>query len=1343
MMSKAALVVLMTVMPTVALAQLAVEIVSPVQGTCVNNGDEVFTGGFFGGELIPPPRDVPVELDIRGHGGQPVNVVIDVGGFEAVQDTFFPADANDTRTNGLAIPSFLIRDGQNAGFTVRVSQGGGGPVQDQVSFELDREPPLLRVDLDALPDFQQCYNQPPDVDYTVIEDGVEGANNPDVDITDETETDGCEVRRTVTLRDECNNAQEVGLATLRPSPVPIRVEVQAFRCGLDDCVTEGPDAQPVAPGTRVGAATADFRAIGENRCVFGLEARVFFNEEPPEEIGPGDGVLLVPGDRLSMAGTYTIVAIARTCNDGQVRAETSVVVLDRPTADPGGVDESGPNDPENAPTRHTYRVVQGQALELDGSGSSAADELGGIVRWQWDLDLDGQNEFDGANVPRVPFDSAQGDGVNLGLLSITAGNGGVARQAFQVIVEDVLPTCDAGGPYQGIEGERVELDGTGSAPGHETDPLIAFDWDFGDGLFPQRGFDLTRPGHSFPDSGEFQITLIVEDVDSPSAPCVATATIADVSPIVEGVIAFRANDLQEGDQVSFSAGTTRAGSAADPIQEYCWDFGDGSPEACGPNLLGPTHQYRVSGDFTVCLRVHDEEVDDTAEGCIDISVGDVDPFIERIQGPALATEGDTVEFEALGLLAGGPFDGLRELVWDFGDGTVERVDLEAFPGRTRIAHTFEDDSISDDGDDENDFFTVTATVFDQDSQSRTVTLRIRVTDVGPIAMATALYPGDDRQALEGVELRLSAEGSAPGNESDPIVEYRWEFGDGARGQGESVTHAWPDAGTYQVRLTVVDEDGSQSVADLAIIVANVAPRIFIEANEDQLEIGQNMEFRLIVQDVPADRPPPSIEWDMGDGTTFSARTSVQHAFDALGEYTVRVRVDHPGEQDESAEASYQVVVTPTAPRFTLEAPQQALDQVIQGREGEPIAIRLRVDSAALGEGRFDGEVITVASLLPTGAVFEEDLGGPENDRNARKWINVNWTPTYYQSGEHIVQIRALAPVTNTPRDLTLRINVAEAGAPLLAAVGTDGATGRVNLYRYGVSNGALTFNRFGSVEIGIGARGLAYDQRNGRRVFVGVPSVGVAVVNTTGVPSLQRIIPTGQGTAAVAWGAGRLWALNAEARTMAIIDPETLKIDRTVDLEGLTRPYDMTWLPAGFDGLADARIAVVDALSGEVVLLDPEALLDGDGGEVARADLGGALDRVVADPETGWLNIADRKTRAVYQISAADLADGAPRVNGVNTGFRARDIGVSGGTAFIATDAGVWRIGPNGRGTAPSDTSRVASAITALPTAFVADGGLIVGEVERVFNYNPEFDRLADAPGSRMRRLAAFVALED
>ena len=1324
MLSKAAFVIVTGMLPAVALAgdPLSVTIESPIADSCFNNGGELFTAGAIGGFGFPAPRDVPVVVTVRGHLGSAFTLTAEANGDDVAQQIVTPEGPEDLVVE-LLVPSFLIEDSQDQTIGVRVDVADAGMANSMVTFDLDREPPI--VEADELPDGAICYDDPPAVEYVVTD-----RFDPAPFVEERFEEDGCNVTRIVLVRDACGNAQEASLTTLQPPVAPISVSIQAYQCGLDNCVIDGDDAQPVAPGARLGAVTANFAAQGAPGCVTRLQGRYFLNEDPPDVIGPDDGEILIPGTRLDAAGSYTFVAFAETCGGAQVRAETAVVVLDRPIADPGGVDERLPGDPENGPRLHTYHVVQGDLLTLDGSGSTAPAELGGITRWQWDLNLDGQNEFDGPNISMVPFDSAVGDGPQNGLLSITAGNGAIVRQAFQVVVEDVLPTCDIGGPYEGVEGTSVQFDGSLSAPGHPSDPLVAFDWDFGDGAFPQRGFGLDRPGHTYADAGQYQVRLIVEDIDSPGAPCTAQVTITDVSPIVEGVFAFRANALREGDEVGFSSGATRAGSAADPIAEYCWDYGDGTPEECGAALSAPRHQYTDSGDFEVCLRVRDEDPDDFAVGCINISVADVTPTV-RIAGPAIAVEGDTVSFDALGLQAGGATDPLTRLEWDFGDGEVDVIDIAAFPMATRVAHTF-----NNDGE-----FTVTVRAFDEDSFAE-ASLNISVADVGPDAVVEVLYPDAERRGLEGQPLRLSAAGSAPGNASDPIVSYAWTFGDGEVGEGETIEHAWPDAGTYQVRLTVRDEDGSQSSAQVTVQVANVAPRIFIETDANQFAVGEPADFRLVVQDVPADRPPPFIEWDMGDGTIISNRTAFTHTYATLNEYTVRVRVDHPGEADEAASAMTNIAVTAEPPRFVLEAPAgQALDQPILAREGEPLAIRLRVESAVLGVNEFDGEVIVAPRFLPDGATFTEDEGDDPALVTRRKWIDLTWTPTYYQAGEHEITLNALAPTTATTRQITLRVTVAEAGSPLLAALGTDGSEGLLNLYRYGLSNGAVTFVRFGAVELGAGARGLAYDQRNGQRVFAGVPSAGVAVVNAVGTPRLQRMIPTGAGTAAVVWGAGRLWALNAQARTLAIIDPETLKIERTIDLEA-DRPYDMAWLPAGFDGLAAARLVIVDARSGAVTLLDPNALMAGNAGVVAEIDLGGVLDRVVADPDTGWLTISDRKTRGVYQLSASDLESGDPMVSGFSTVFVPRDIGVRDGVAYIATDAGVWQVS-EGNARSPADPTQVASSIVALPTAFVAEGGLVIGEADRVYNYNPQLQRLVGAPGSGMRRLTAFVALDE
>ena len=77
------------------------------------------------------------------------------------------------------------------------------------------------------------------------------------------------------------------------------------------------------------------------------------------------------------------------------------------------------------------------------------------------------------------------------------------------------------------------------------------------------------------------------------------------------------------------------------------------------------------------------------------------------------------------------------------------------------------------------------------------------------------------------------EGSAPfsvtfdaRSSSDPdgeIVDFGWEFGDGATASGEVVRHTYQDPGAYRPRLTVTDDRGAQAVAVDSLILVFAAP----------------------------------------------------------------------------------------------------------------------------------------------------------------------------------------------------------------------------------------------------------------------------------------------------------------------------------------------------------------------------------------------------------------------------------------------------------------------------------------------------------------------------------------
>ena len=66
------------------------------------------------------------------------------------------------------------------------------------------------------------------------------------------------------------------------------------------------------------------------------------------------------------------------------------------------------------------------------------------------------------------------------------------------------------------------------------------------------------------------------------------------------------------------------------------------------------------------------------------------------------------------------------------------------------------------------------------------------------------------------DLTCTFDASGSSDSDGTIVDYAWDFGDGALGSGESTTHSYSQPGTYTVTLTVTDDDGAtDSTSDTA------------------------------------------------------------------------------------------------------------------------------------------------------------------------------------------------------------------------------------------------------------------------------------------------------------------------------------------------------------------------------------------------------------------------------------------------------------------------------------------------------------------------------------------------
>ncbi|MGC9308937.1 MAG: PKD domain-containing protein, partial [Thermoplasmatota archaeon] len=126
--------------------------------------------------------------------------------------------------------------------------------------------------------------------------------------------------------------------------------------------------------------------------------------------------------------------------------------------------------------------------------------------------------------------------------------------------------------------------------------------------------------------------------------------------------------------------------------------------------------------------------------------------------------------------------------WDFGDGSnATTVDATA-------THSYTDNGV----------YNVTLTVTDDDGNMGTATKTLTILNRAPTAAFTWMPPEPT-----GVDL-VRFNGSASDDPDGVIINYTWDFGDGATGYGLNTSHLYMDSGIYNVTLTVTDDDGASS-----------------------------------------------------------------------------------------------------------------------------------------------------------------------------------------------------------------------------------------------------------------------------------------------------------------------------------------------------------------------------------------------------------------------------------------------------------------------------------------------------------------------------------------------------
>jgi len=317
-------------------------------------------------------------------------------------------------------------------------------------------------------------------------------------------------------------------------------------------------------------------------------------------------------------------------------------------------------------------------------------------------------------------------------------------------------------------------------------------------------------------------------------------------------------------------------SSVDPdgtIASYAWTFADGGT-ATGPTA---THTYAAAGTYDVTLTVTDNEGGTAA---LTKQVVATAPNV-----PPTAAFTSTAQDLDLSVDAAGSSDSdgtIATYAWTFGDGSTA--------GGATATHQYAAGGSYD----------VTLTVTDNKGASTNLTKKVTVSppNVAPAAVFIS----------SGAALTKSFDATGSADSDGTIASYAWAFGDSEIGSGSTVDHTYAKAGTYDVELTVTDDDGATTSLTKQVVVSppNAAPQAAFTSTKNELVLSVDA-----ADSTDSDGTVDSYAWDFGDGGSGTGKTAT-HTFPGAGTYTVKLTVT----DDDSAKDSVTkdiVISGPPAP----------------------------------------------------------------------------------------------------------------------------------------------------------------------------------------------------------------------------------------------------------------------------------------------------------------------------------------------------------------------------------------------------------------------------------------------
>ncbi|MFC1801563.1 PKD domain-containing protein [Nanoarchaeota archaeon] len=268
-------------------------------------------------------------------------------------------------------------------------------------------------------------------------------------------------------------------------------------------------------------------------------------------------------------------------------------------------------------------------------------------------------------------------------------------------------------------------------------------------------------------------------------------------------------------------------------------------------------------------------------------------------------------------------------------------------------------------------------------------------DEFPTANAGGPYEGYTFQVIEF--------DASESKDNGQIVYYTWDWGDGwtTESTEDNTYHAYAEAGTYQITLTVTDDDGLTNTATTTAFIEvsdyNDAPTANFKYSPLNPTTNDEIEFEDISSD--EDGNVVDWEWDFGDGKTSTSRNP-EHQYEEEGEYHVTLTVwDNDGASDYLSRIM-------RVGEYEPEKSQRTIFSRIRYDEYTTSGDVFELTVELLNDGTYDMEDVIVTAYIADLGVWRTD--GPfdldKNDQEVAKfYLDI---PTDAEVGDYDIRISA-------------------------------------------------------------------------------------------------------------------------------------------------------------------------------------------------------------------------------------------------------------------------------------------------------------------------------------------------